>query len=478
MNKMTQWVLAATLVCGAKVFTACSSDNDDNPAQEQAKKNRKEFVEHARATMKNMAENLNFASWNAANNLNLNFNQSVLNNPEFEKAVLNTFMQKVKQSIKPVEEGSELAAMGYKMYGTVDFTDFNYRFTMNAEETGFDVEEAEEFEVIVKGFNPVTQQYIPHGLRLTLKAGGDTSIKFLHASTQQEGLAIVFLFPSEFQFAIANKSTGSWKNSFTGSFKNQATPPAGSEYAQLGRSNFSVSGTVNSHFNTMLTPTDDESSLSFSIANDRVNHTGEYALSWSQNGRKMVDLTMKQSRDAEGGLANLDLSQFTSMSSILDVLTAWMATRNLDEAKLTLLDDLTTTMSISDMTKALELARASASARRHYADEATIDQFTQQLNALIKAEMTCKGVDQTIPMKLVTTKFGVDWWTMPAFNFADENGYVSLVDLLDPESVQYGINIIDHAAEPMQQSIIAVRQLLQYMQGLVNGFQQGETKSE
>lgn len=476
MKKILNWVLAATLtICGASVFTSCTSDSEDNPAQEQAKKNRKEFVEHTRATMKNLAENLNFTSWNAANNLNLNFNQSVLNNPEFEKAVLNTFMQKVKHSIKPVDEGSELAAMGYKMYGTVDFTDFNYRFTMNAEETGFDVEEAEEFEVIVKGFNPVTQQYIPHGLRLTLKAGGDTSIKFLHASTQQPGLAIVFLFPSEFQFAIANKSTGSWENSFTGSFKNQATPPAGSEYAQLGRSNFCVSGTVNSHLNYLTTSTDDASTLTFSIANDRVNHTGDYSFSWSQNGRKMLDLTLKQSRDAEGGLANLDLTQFTSMSSILDVLTAWMATRTLDEAKLTLLDDLTTTLSISDMTKALELARASASARRNYADEATIDQYTQQLNALIKAEMTCKGVSQTIPMKLVTTKFGVDYWTMPAFNFADENGYVSLVDLLDPESVTYGINILDHAVEPMQQSIIVVRQLLQYVQGLVNGFQQTQT---
>ena len=91
---------------------SCTSDTSDNPAQEQAKKNRKEFVSHTRSVMKDLAENLNFTSWNAANNLNLNFNQSVLNNPEFEKAVLNTFMQKVKQSIKPVEEGSELAAMG------------------------------------------------------------------------------------------------------------------------------------------------------------------------------------------------------------------------------------------------------------------------------------------------------------------------------------------------------------------------------
>lgn len=28
---MMNWVMAATLVCGASVFTACTSDNGDNP---------------------------------------------------------------------------------------------------------------------------------------------------------------------------------------------------------------------------------------------------------------------------------------------------------------------------------------------------------------------------------------------------------------------------------------------------------------
>ena len=32
MKKVMQWVMAATLVCGQSVFTACSSSNDDNPA--------------------------------------------------------------------------------------------------------------------------------------------------------------------------------------------------------------------------------------------------------------------------------------------------------------------------------------------------------------------------------------------------------------------------------------------------------------
>ena len=125
MRKIMNWGLAATLVCGASVFTSCSSDNSDNAGSiEQAKKDRKEFVAHTRATLKDLAENLNFSSWNAANTLNQYFNQYVLNNPGFEKAVLATFMQKTQQSIKPVEEGSELAEMGYYSYGTVDLTDF------------------------------------------------------------------------------------------------------------------------------------------------------------------------------------------------------------------------------------------------------------------------------------------------------------------------------------------------------------------
>ena len=474
MKKILNWVLAAALICGTSVFTSCSSDNDDNPAQEQAKKNRKEFIQHTRATMKNLAENLNFTSWNAANNLNLYFNQYVLNNPEFNQAVLLAFTEKVLLSYKPVEEGSELAEMGYTGYGTVDLTEFNYRFTENADNTGFDVEEADDFEVILNGWNAMTQQ-VENGIyKLTLKAGGSQRFKFVQASRLLEGFAIVVIMPSEFQFAISNKHSGTWEDGFSGSFQNDVNVAAGHEYAQLARDTWSVSGSVSSNFQAVpsLNEKADKSTVNFSIVNNREDYTGNYAFSWEQNGRKMLDLTLKQGRDASGGIANIDLSQFTSASSLLDLLAAWMTTRNLDEAKITLLDDLTTTLSISDMTKALELARASTSARRNYADEATIDQYTQQLNALIKAEMTCKGVSQTIPMRLTTQKFGVDYWTMPAFNFADENGYVSLIDLLDTESVQYGINIIDHAVEPMQQSIIVVRQLLQYVQTLFGTYQQ------
>ena len=479
MKKIMHWVLAATLVCGASVFTSCSNDNSDNAGSiEQAKKNRKEFVAHTRATLKDLAENLNFSSWNAANELNTHFNQYVLNNPDFEKAVLNAFMQKVMTSVKPVEAGSELAAMGYQMYGTVDLTDFNYRFTMNAEGTGFNVEAADDFEVILNAWNPTTQQVEAGLYRLTLKSGGSTTYKFEHAMSQQPGMALVVLIPSEFQFSIADRLSGQWHDGISGNFKNQVSVADGHEYAQLDRDTWTVAGTIASDFPglTALGAKADKTTLDFSVVSDKVNNKGDVALSWSQNGRKMLDLALKESGEGTGGIYRLDLSQFTSSGSILDVIAPILTTRNLNEAKLTLLDDLTTTLSISNMAKALEVAREGAAARRAYADQATIDQYTQQLNELVSAKITCKGVNQEIPMRLVTTKLGVDWWTMPAFSFADENGYVSFVDLLDSQSVAYGINIIDHAAAPMQQSAIVVRQLLQYVQGLVSGFQQPQGK--
>ena len=134
------------------------------------------------------------------------------------------------------------------------------------------------------------------------------------------------------------------------------------------------------------------------------------------------------------------------------------------EGSLTLNDDLTTDISVSDCGKAMQLQKDMAHARRNYADQATIEGYTQQLNELVSAKLTCKGVNQEIPMRLQTEKFGVDYWAMPAFNFADEQGYVPFTQLLDKESVEYAINIVDHAAEPMAGSIITVRQLMQFVQ--------------
>ena len=445
MNRLMQWMIAAILICGATVFTSCSN-SEDNPSEEQAKKDRKEFIKHTRENLKDLAENLNFSSWEVANKINQEFNTTVLNNPEFEKAIIPLFIQKIRESVKDVEEGSELAEMGYKQYATIDLTDFNYRFTMKDDNSGFDVEEADDFEMITNIVHPETKEVLLGANKLTLKASGDT-YKQLARRLGNEELAVVILVPSDFEFTIALRISTDWHEAFTGAFNNSVTMSGESEYMNpktdvIGITGVLTTGLPGSRDGKYAA---DATDLYFDIANDPVANESSMKFSFGHNDKSMIELEATANyTDKEIDLT--DFSQFTTSGKILD---------------------LTTAISISDCGKAMQLQHEMAHARRNYADQATIEEYTQQLNELMSAKMTCKGVNQVIPMKLQTEKFGVDYWAMPAFNFADEKGYVSIIDLLDKESVEYGINIVDHAAEPMAGAIVTVRQLLQFVQTFI-----------
>ena len=441
MRKIMNWVLAATLICGASVLTSCSAnDTNDNPSQEQAKENRKAFIRHTRENLKEMAENLNFGSWELANKINQMFNTTVLNNPEFEKAIIPLFIQTVRETIKPVEEGSELAAMGYKQYATIDLTKFNYRFTMKADGSGFDVEEADDFEMIVNGINPETQELETGIGKLTLKASGDTYKQFAKRLGNKD-LAIVILIPADFDFTLAGKVNGNWVDGFTGAFTNSFVMSGESEFINPRTDVGSIFGGLQTAI--PVSPDGkhaaDATSLTFAISNNPVANESQMIFSFGHNGKDMIKL------EAEAYYTDkeIDFSQFTSSRRILDVLVALASGSSLN-CSITLNDDLTTHLSVFDCGKAMQLQKEMAHARRSYADQATIEGYTQQLNE--------------------TEKFGVDYWAMPAFNFADEPGYVPFTQLLDKESVEYAINILDHAAEPMAGSIITVRQLLQFVQ--------------
>ena len=472
MNKIMNWVLAATLICGASVFTSCTAnDTNDNPSQEQAKKDRKEFIQHTRQNLKEVAENLNFSSWRIANRINQIFNTTVLNNPEFEKAIIPLFTQKIRETVKPVEEGSELAAMGYKLYATVDLTEFNYRFTMKENGSGFDVEEADDFEMII---NTVAKEAIITKHKLTLKASGDT-YKQIAKRLGNEETAVVFLVPSDFVFSIATNLPEGWNEDFKGVFKNNVTMSGESEFMNPHTDAISITGVLTSGIEEIpggKIPAD-ATELFFDIDNDPVGNETGMKFSFGHNDKSMIEL------EATGKYTDkeIDFSQFTASGRILDVLTALMSGGKL-EAILTLNDDLTTTISISDCGKTMQLQHEMAHARRSYADQATIEGYTQQLNELVSARMTCDGVNQVIPMRLQTEKFGVDFWAMPAFNFADEQGYVPFTQLLDKESVEYAINIVDHAAEPMAGAIVTVRQLMQFVQTFMMQMRVNQAQNE
>jgi len=456
---MLNWVMAATLVCGATVFTACTSDNDDNSAQEEAKENRQEFIEHTRNNLKDVAENLNFSTWKSVGTLNTYFNRYVLNNPEFEQLLGGIFRERLVQSIVPLSE-EEAAQTGKKLRITIDLASFNITFTNT--ESGM-VATENDGEGLV--FELSEQASAEKDIKIALKGGGEVYEQHSEDLGNPE-MDVLIRYPKRHDLVFSTKQDGQWVTSLVASTEttigNGDTEVAG-DATNLLQGAFSMKGTI-----TTSIP-GDATEILFDISQNPTEHKGGLTFDLTHNSRKLVSIAAELTNVSD----QADLSQLTSgggTSSILEVLQTIIAGNCSADMQLTLIDDLTTTMKVNNSGEVMGLITAMNDARRNHADSTAIDGYVGKLNQLITSSMTCKGVNQQIPMCLVTNKFGVGYWAMPALNFADENGYVPLTELLDKESMEYGVSIVDYAIQPVKESIVVMRQLTQALQKLQSIF--------
>ena len=502
--RMFRWVMAATLICGAAAFTACSNDDDNSTSKQEEKGGqvRQAFIANTRANLKDLAENLNFSSWEGANHLNSDFNTNVLNNPAFDRTISTVFAMQILQNVRSVEPGSELEQLGFQSYTVVDLTQFNYRFTQKEDNTGFDVEPAEDFEMIFKrtppqrpedGMEPEGEERpeIPEGVeprgerndyvRLVLKASG-SAVEMISTRISSDDVALIIRIPTAFAFTLDYMTEeGESMMGFSGTFKNEFASRGSSSYINLRTDTWNISGELQSKVNAPKDderprdskapaggPKEDATTVTFAIGQNPGTHKGSVELGFVHNNRKILNLSgVMKSLNGQ-----TDYTTFTSSTSLSDAFIAIMAGNSMEEGTLTLLDDMTISAKISDCQKALELRHAMARARRNYADEQIIDGYAQQLNQVVTCSMTAKALNQQLPMKMQTIKFGIDYHAVPAVKFPDEDDYVPFTEMLDQESIEYAINIADHAAEPLKESLITVRQLVLYLRSLMSNFQE------
>lgn len=476
MRTAMTWVFAATLICGATVFTSCSSDSSDYPVPLQTKvaepapatvdvkKDREVFIEHTRAAMKGLLDNMNFSSWENANQINNYFNKDVLVSSGFIDAMLDTAFEQIIESAKEVEEGSALAEMGFEQYSTINLTTFNYSFTMKDDNKSFDIVESEEgLEIIVNAYNFKTGQIENGAYKLAINNSGVGMTQVI-PSLLSSAYCYVIMIPKDYEFTLSTKVADAWIDVISGVINFQL--PVGATDLSKG---WMVDATFGSPILSVLLEEEEETLLNLSVAVDKVNGQKDATLSLVKDDVPVFEVSLDDFSDYIGGIfSNFDFSEFTSSSSILDVIAALFNSSDLEEAKVTLFNDLTTTISVSDMSKALKVAHKSAKARLNNADQQTIDNYTQQLNELITLNMTSKSLGQTIPMRLETVKLGNDWLSLPSLKFADEDTYVPLTQLMDQESLQNGLDAIDYASVPMQQSIDVTRQLIQLISSFAN----------
>ena len=480
MKKMLQWVMAATLVCGASVFTACSSDDDDNNNsgnnETKGGKNRQEFVEHTRANLKSVAENLNFTTINSFTYMNTYLNEYLLLNDEFDKTISRTFGQKIQASLQPFEvpEGVVPADLpdymqkDFKYVAFVDLTDFNYTFT--ATMTGFNMAENADEGLVVE--IPVYGTSETEGVKFAIKGTGDT-YGFTSPRFSNDSVLVMIKLPAQYNLSLSVKADGKWTEYLYGTVKNTAenldgvtTPDGATPFIPSADA---WNAALDLHSNI---PGVDATDIYFAIGQDPSTKKAGLKFDYTHNAQKVLNVTATMNNTN----GKTDYSKFTSTNSVADVFTAIMAGNSIEDMTLTLLGCLTTNVKVSDCEKVVTLQNEMAEARRNYADQKTIENYVSQLNKLVTSTMSDKTLGQEIPMKLTTTQIGIDYWAVPALKFADETDYVPLTEVLDQKSVEYGLNIVDHAVDPAKDAIIVARQLMQAVQKLQTLFYQTEPK--
>ena len=371
-------------------------------------------------------------------------------------------------TLSEVEEGSELAKKGYTNKITVGFNTFNYKFTMNDKGDGFDTEKSDNFEMLINGYNPTTQKVEKGIYKLTLKTEGEAGKVLAEKVQLLDGLAIVILIPETVSFEIAGKSQNKWTPLYTGKFTNKVKLADKTEYIDRMTSNFDIEGEVSS----MIPYTKDKEALidsttmKFKIGQDVKTNKGFIEFSYEHGGIKTV--TLSGSINNKNGAT--DFSSLTVGDNIFDALGAIAAGKSIDDFKITLLEDVVISIDITDCEKLLSIQESSRTDRRNHANESTIQKYADEINKISSIKIESKATDQTIDVKMVAAKFGVDYLAMPAFKFAGEDEYEPMMDVLDLESASYIINIIDHATGPTTELITIVRQMLQFFNKLTNPF--------
>ena len=280
MKRMFQWAMAAALICGASVFTSCTNDTSDNPT-EQAKKNRKEFIQHTRQNLKEVAENLNFSTWNSVNYFNTYINQYLLLNDDFDKTISRTFGQEIQKSIKPLP-ADVTEKWGRKYAATVNLADFDYIFTST--QTGFDVTPNTEDGLIVELTNPTAPE---QSVRIGIKGSGEEYDLF-DQRMSNDSVAVMVKIPARYDFTFSTKQGDAWVAAMTVSTEltvNKAEyddPDLQPETADIRKDAWNLKGTIKTSI------PGDATEAVFNIGQDPNTHKSGLTLDYTHNGKKMI----------------------------------------------------------------------------------------------------------------------------------------------------------------------------------------------
>ena len=398
----------------------------------------------------NVAKNLNFASLQAANTVGLKFIEDVLSNPNFKASLKTAIDNYTLSSLTPVETGSSLANAGYAYYADINLNNIKLRFNIGA--TGDVTQEASEhLEFLWNSQNG--------DMKMTIEPNGNSG-KVLLKNLSQNETAIILSIPESLKISIEDNLSGSWHEAIGVSI-NAGIIPNDEDITKfsLGESALELSGNLFTDIQNMGT---DATQLDFNISRNPNTEKSTNHFDFIHNGISLLKMDIVHSNHG-----SVNLRELVKSSSIVNLLQTLVQNVSVDNLSLTLLDDLKMDVKIGDVAKSLGLLRKAVEVQEGYADEATIEAITQQLNSLIEMSISQASTGVEAKSKFQTTQFGIDYFPIVSLLFEGENDYIPANKLMGLKNWEYVINIIDHASEPAAQSITVLRKLIEVIESFI-----------
>ena len=408
---------------------------------------------------------LNFAALNFGNTLLAELAKVAASDKGVVAAMQQDVIGKVMGQVKPVEEGSELAKAGYEKYAVLDFNMFDgvYSFDKYGELT-----KGEAAGQIVINF-PVDTEDFKGNVTATLK-GSEKRSEMLVSYTKDKTVALIIRLPETIDIAMSDKDgVNLYDGKLNIAFEKKSE---GSSYFLPLADKWTISSELNAHLKDL----NDENTLTTSLSYDGSTGAVASAYGFSLNGQSVIErkaqVTMPILTQISMMIPMISNMMSLNNGSPVDMIASILSTgsakemiagisamllsgASLDNYEVTLLDDLTISASISNIYMAIQTNKAMKEARRNGADEATISQYVEQLNQFINLGLKAKKLNAELPVKLVTTKVGVDYTPLPAVSF-DGKEFTPITELIDVKSTGYLINIVDHCVEPLSTAVTSL----------------------
>ena len=410
MKRIINWVLFASLFLGLTMQMSCSSNDDDDPINEEARKERDELITHVENDVRILDENLDFQLFDMMTQIQSQLLTYIGKDPHFstnlKKVCALLAVRNAIQNARPVESGSELAAMGYQAYIPVDIMSFGVRVIFD-ENGKYTMRPAEGLEFVFPA---------------TVEGYGQTLYK------------------------IALRNEGEWYESVSPAKMNGATGmacvnriPRKMSLRMTGLFNDEEVTLCNGVISTMLEKTPESQYVTTdSSAGTLLN----ILTSFTQKGMEMLNgvavVTLpEQKAFIDNIIDNINTSSSTWQDADAYAHLGTIFKEGRADIVLKFIDDLTLSGSIENSEqffKALNNLSKNKEVGKVSSEE--YDSYVKELNEASYFSLACPTNAKPLPQKLQAQQKDAQYILTPAVQFPDKQEYVPLNTLVTDETNQ------------------------------------------